>query len=421
MPPLTLEQVLARSMRLPPQRAQQQVARLYKRHESAELAGSLGEATSTAMGSSSVGSAVPSSSRIAAMMGGRHVAKRGSALRSGVSTTAANKEKLDFFELMEREDAQRRASHLSIHSSGHLVRNSADLTAYLKAAQRTGDWEGGLQAFAEATALPAVAAILTASEASAAAVAASTTGTSIFSTSPPPAPSGSGVNPNMVQISAILEMCASAEKWDLVEKISAFFAPAYPDAFSRAVELLARRPSSDSSAGERGWRSAFAYLTTRCPLPAAEISVEAFNVCLRACEAELDWRGALEVVRAMGPNPLQGWWAAEEESDKVGTAAVEASVSRLGTTSDLTEADTLSSSLSTASTPSVPPMSTPPSPNVVSYATLISTLEQGGKESLASAVLNRLPAVEKEEITASYAALIMVWSNQILYKRRRRF
>lgn len=352
-------------------------------------------------------------------MKGRHAGKHDGVNRSGVSGTVANKEKLNFFELMEREDAQRRASRLSIHSSGHLIRNSADLTTYLTAAQRTGDWEGGLRAFAEATALSVVTAMLATSEATATS-AASTAGTSIASTPVPPALSGSGINPNAVQITAVLEMCASAEKWDLVERIGVFFAPAYPYTFSRAVELLARRTPSDSSAGEGGWRSAFAYLTTRCPLPAAEITVEAFNVILRGCEAALDWRGAMEVVRAMGPNPLQGWRAAEEE-DEAGCAAAAASLGRPATASDPAETDTVSASPPTASASPALFMSTPPSPNVVSYATLIATLEQAGKESLASAVLNRLPAVEKEEITASYAALIMVWSNQIMRKQRRRF
>ncbi|GET87759.1 hypothetical protein, conserved [Leishmania tarentolae] len=413
MPPLTLEQVLARSMRLPRQRAQQQVARLYKRHESAERGGSSGWVPSTAMGSSPVDSGAPRRSRIAALMGSRHAEKHGGIDGSGGSG-APTREKRNFFELMEREDAQRRASHLSIHRSGHLVRNSADLTTYLTAAQRTGDWEGGLRAFAEATALPAVVTMLATPKASMTA-AASTAGTLISSTSTPFAPPESGINPNEAQITTVLEMCANAEKWEMVEKIGAFFAPTYPDTFSRAVELLAGRTPSDSKGGEGGWRSAFAYLTTRCPLPAAEISVEAFNVCLRGCEAALDWRGAMEVVRAMGPNPLQGWRAPEEGDD-----TAEASLCDAATTLDSVEADTSSSSpRSTSASPKLL-MSTPPSPNVLSYATLIATLEQAGKESLASAVLNRLPAVEKEEITASYAALIMVWSNQILRKQQRR-
>ncbi|KAG5481658.1 hypothetical protein CUR178_07011 [Leishmania enriettii] len=421
MPPLTLEQVLARSMRLPRKRAQQHVSRLYKRHESAELGGSTEWTPSTAKGSSLVGPALPCNGSIAAMMGGRHAGKRGGAYGSSSTATVASAERLNFFELVEREDAQRQAGRLSIHSSGLLVRNSTDLTTYLKAAQRTGDWEGGLRAFCEATALPTLTAILAASEASADA-AASTRRTPVSPTLPPPsAPSGSGVNPNVTQITAVLEMCAEAEKWDLLEKIGVFFAPAYPDAFSRAVELLAQRPSSGAGAGVCGWRAAFAYLTTRCPVPAADISVEAFNVCLRGCEAALDWRGAMEVVRAMGPNPLQGWRAAEEEVDESDRTAAEASISCSGAASDTTDADVQSSSPPTASASPALSMSTPPSPNVVSYATLIATLEQAGKERLASAVLNRLPAVEKEEITASYAALIMVWSNQILHKRRRRF
>ncbi|KAG5507585.1 hypothetical protein JKF63_06534 [Porcisia hertigi] len=411
MPPLTLEQVLARSMRLPRQRARQ-VSRLYNNRESNGLGGGLERAPLNCTGQSLDGSNLPSSSGIASMMGHHHVGKRGNAGPSSVAATAANKNR-NFFELIEREDARRQAGRLSLHTSGHLIRNSADLATYLKMAQRTGDWEGGLRAFAEATALPSVMAMLAASDASAT--------TPILSTSSQPALSGCGISPTAVHITAVLDMCAKAEKWDLAEKLGAFFAPAYPDVFYRLVELMARRQSSDTEAGDCGWRAAFAYLTTRCPLPAAEISVEAFNVCLRGCEAALDWRGALEVVRAMGPNPLQGWRVAEEEGGESDSTATEVLHSGVATISDPTEGNAMSSSPPNASVPPAPSLSTPPSPNVVSYATLIATLEQSGKEGIASEVLNRLPAVEKEEITASYAALIMVWSNQILHRKRQRF
>lgn len=52
------------------------------------------------------------------------------------------------------------------------------------------------------------------------------------------------------------------------------------------------------------------------------------------------------------------------------------------------------------------------SPNVVSYAVLIATLEEAGRNDLARRVLSLLPPLERDEITASYAALIYVWANQ---------
>lgn len=395
MPPLTLEQVLARSMRLPRQRTQQQVSRLLNGPAAAGAVPSLDEAGATRTWSSASGGNTGRSSA----SGGRS------------SAAAAGYGKFNFFEMMERDEAKRRAGRLSIHPSGHLVRNSADLTTYLQAARRTGDWEGGLRAFVDATATPALAAAATTDDAGAASPAAASAPPSA---SPALPAATDGISPNTSQIISLLDMCAGADQWALVERIGTYFAPTHPDAFTHVVELLAQRtppPPSSSSQSESpsavapSWRVAFAFVTSRCPLPAAEVPVAAFNVCLRGCESALDWRGALEVVRAMGPNPLQGWKSAEEggdgaevcvgaaaATDEGGAAAAEAALRSL-----------------------------PPPPDVVSYATLIATLEQSGKEGLASEVLNRLPPVEKEEITASYAALIAVWSTQILRRQRRRF
>ncbi|KPA78521.1 putative mitochondrial hypothetical protein [Leptomonas pyrrhocoris] len=427
MPPLTLEQVLARSMRLPRQRTQRYVSKLYHGSNSTAVDAHAQRATragALASGLTEPGLFHPSHSDVAAPH------------RRGMKELAApaRQEKLNFFDLMEREDALRRAGRLSIHRSDHLVRNSTDLTTFLNAAARTGGWQDGLRAFAEATALPAFQALLHESTAIASASGDSSTqwGSSNDRASPtddttaaavpshsPSAPSVSlsGVNPNAAHIVALLNMCATAGQYPLVEKIGAFFAPAFPDAFARVVELLAARAADTDAAAAPGWRAAFVYLTQRCPLPAAEVPVEAFNVCLRGCEEVKDWRGALEVVRSMGPNPMQGWTSAEEEKDATqGEHTASSSSATAGT-----ESPSPHEEAAAPVTPAQTSLSTPPPPNVVSYATLIATLEQAGKDQLASEVLNRLPAVEKEEITASYAALIFVWSNQVLHKHRRRF
>lgn len=415
MPPLTLEQVLARSMRLPRQRTQRYVSKLYRGNAPPSAA---------ALDATRAG-ALASELTEPGLFHTTHSDALATATASGTakSTRASpRQEKLNFFELMEREEAARQAGRLSIHRSDRLVRNSADLTTFLQAAQRTGDWEDGLKAFAEATALPAFQSLVQEylSSSPSGRDAPARGSPSAAAPSSASSVSLSGVNPNVAQVQALMDTCAAADQYTLVEKIGAFFAPAFPDAFAHAVELLvARAPlassssSSCSAAAAAGWRAGFAYVTERCPLPAAEVPVEAFNVCLRGCEAAKDWRGALEVIRAMGPNPLQGWTAAEER---------EASASRVGSSADSTAAEaTPVKEDSPASTASPVSVSTPPVPNVVSYATLIATLEQAGKDQIASEVLNRLPAVEKEEITASYAALIFVWSNQVLHKRRRRF
>jgi hypothetical protein len=441
-------------MRLPRQRTQRYVAGLYRSGTASEAAeahaqhGARAGAFAAALTES--GLFQPSHSDASTPRPRRtKLAPKLTMMTTTTSKASARQDKLDFFALMEREEEAQRAGRLSIHRSDHLVRNSADLTTFLNAALRTGDWQDGLKAFAEATALPAFRALLdenvpTTSSPFEVATAAVRGGAGLPAASAVPV---SGVNPNAGQVVALLDMCAKAEQYPLVEKIGAFFAPAFPEAFVRCVELLAAASTSHpSSVVVPGWRAAFAYLTTRCPLPAAEIPLEAFNVCLRGCEEAKDWRGALEVIRAMGPNPLQGWTSLEEDSVKHDSASASpletieenttspsktsssssslttaAEAAAAGTTETGTSHGGASSSVATADGASAASLSTPPSPNVVSYATLIATLEQAGKNQIASAVLNRLPAVEKEEITASYAALIFVWSNQVLHKRRRRF
>ncbi|KPI85857.1 hypothetical protein ABL78_5077 [Leptomonas seymouri] len=429
MPPLTLEQVLARSMRLPRRRTQRYASSLYRSSNLSAVNTHTQRATRAgALDSELMESGLfnPSHTDAASPRDRRDKAFAASALQ----------EKLNFFELMEREDASRRAGRLSIRRSDQLVRNSSDLTTFLNAALRTGDWQDGLRVFAGATALPAFQALL--QESSATPSVSGDASALHRSGAAPNASSGlpislPGVNPNAGHVLALLDMCARADQYQLVESIGVFFAPSFPEAFARAVELLAARAATTTSSSAPGWRAAFVYLTQRCPLPAAEIPVEAFDVCLRGCEETKDWRGALEVVRAMGPNPLQGWVAADEDvvrSEGVSSSATATPASSSGTPSDACFAsagaasrcpEDANANAPAASTSTPTSLSTPPSPTVVSYATLIATLEQAGKDHIALEVLNRLPALEKEEITASYAALIMVWANQVVHKHRRRF
>lgn len=427
MPPLTLEQVLARSMRLPRSRPQRHVTKLFQ--ESRSIGDNNYNSNSSSR--SNTGGAFTDPLTSLSFDGSSSPPRRGA---HPPPVSSDRQERLNFFDLMDRDEAARQTGRLSIHRSDTLVRNSTDLTTFLNAARQTGDWEDGLRAFAQATALPAFTALLQPFSPSppTAAPTSSVYGSSALSSPPPPPPSPSlltGINPNLGHVMTLLDMFAEARRYDLVERVGAFFAPAFPEALTHTVELLVTRAAaeaptavaaaaSSSASSSTGWRAGFEYLTQRCALPAAEVPAEAFNVCLRGCEATKDWRGALKVVRAMGPNPLQGWTAPKEEEEGENTStAASASAGGGGESGEANTSDVPPSDSPGAANS----VSIPPAPNVVSYATLIATLEQAGKDHVASAVLNRLPALEKEEITASYAALIVVWSNQVQHKHRRRF
>lgn len=420
MPPLTLEQVLARSMRLPKSRA--------KRTAAAAL-----------FAPARSGLLPPSSSP--STNGGGGAGAAAEAVRKRQQT-------LSFFDLVEREDDARTAGRLAISpSSPHLVRNSADLLALLTATRRLRAWEDGLSAFASASGLTGALAPLLATPAVSSGSSSGNTidnsGISGSSGSSGAVPADGTVNPTADHVLVLLDTLAAGEQWPLMLRLAEFFGQQFPDAIVRAVTavvqareaddinsningstaaatttaaappggqapprvpraladaIAALSSGDDNRDGTTGYDAALRFLSHTTVAP-GQVPVGCYNAILAGCEEARDWRAALRVVRAMGPNPLQGWSCPQEGE---GVEAVPSAAS--SSPSSLEDSGA----------------SQPPPPDVVSYATLIAALEQGGQDAIAAQVLGRLPPVEKEEITASYAALIYVWSNQVYNKSRRR-
>nr|CCC94389.1 unnamed protein product [Trypanosoma congolense IL3000] len=360
MPPLTLEQVLARSMRLP----RRSVAK--------------------ATGYGAVGGPM-------GLPHGVGVAKS-SPKEEGVSS---------LFALLEKRDGEMAAGRPSIHQSNNLIRNSQDLLAYLQAAKRMHAWEDALRYFSEVT--KSLIVRWSGERGSTVITLQQEAGTS------PNDRGCRGVTANVAHITVLLDTCANAKQWHLVEQLGEAFRDHTPKALIDAVSLLANSCRGDATDGLYGWKRAIQFLQLR--IPPEEQPVEAYNACLTACEKTLDWEGALAIVRAMGPNPLQQMDCGTLPSSSI-PLPPDGEVAPLGSetsgASGATQDDVHSSMLQ------------PPQPNVVTYATLLSVLDQCGKEKFACEVLQRLPALEKEEITAAYAALIHVWSEQ-KYRQRRRF
>ncbi|KAG8346226.1 hypothetical protein ERJ75_000940200 [Trypanosoma vivax] len=370
MPPLTLEQVLARSMRLP---------RRGRQNSSPLAAGTL----------------LSDASPLAAPGSADH------------SSSALSK----FHSLLEKKEETLASGRLSIHQSNNLIKNSQDLLAYLQTSRQMRAWEDALHHFCTVTKSLVVKQL--------------DNGNPCLSLSQQTGGGTMGVSSgnhgyvtaSVAHVTVLMNTLASARKWDLVEQLGEIYRRHGPDVLLDTVTLLANTTEADVTTGVYGWRRAIRFLKTRIPLE--EQSVEVYNACLTTCERTLDWEGAFSVVRSMGPNPIK---------------QLKVNVSRFPTTSSdvlvkaasaeeypSTEEGNLLSPATEEHEDDVVLAPQPPSPNVVTYATLISILDQCGKESLACEVLQCLPALEKEEITAAYAALIHVWSEQKYRRYNRRF
>ncbi|CBH16615.1 hypothetical protein, conserved [Trypanosoma brucei gambiense DAL972] len=361
MPPLTLEQVLARSMRLP-------------RRIGTKFAG--GASSGESLGVS------PKFGVGKAAHGGDDVSS--------------------LFSLLEKRDEAVAAGRPSIHQSNNLIRNGQDLLAYLQVAKRMRAWEDALKSFSDVTRILKVSQL-------------DEQGT-VFLSLQQNDPStcsgdkGTGVTANVAHITVLLETCARAGQWHLVEQLGEIFRGHTPKVLTDAVALLANTRRDDVVDGHYGWQRAIQFIRDRIPLE--EQPVEAYNACLSACEKALDWEGALAVVRLMGPNPLQ-----KLDMNSLQLATLPSSAPACEALTEVGTPVAVDESQEDAEIPKLQP----PQPNVVTYATLLSVLDQSGKERLAREVLQRLPALEREEITAAYAALIHVWSEQKYRQRRWRF
>lgn len=195
-------------------------------------------------------------------------------------------------------------------------------------------------------------------------------------------------------------------------------------------ERLDHRTSLERGKKKMSWIEAVLDTLARSSIPPSSFSVEVFNHILSVCEARKDCYGALYVIQSMGSNPLQALPTATIALPPDFRSTIRSKKSPPSVEAKGKENADLSAPVAPLFSSSPPPRqkdipstfswSSPPvSPNVVSYASLIAVLEQAGENQFASYIVSLLPSQEKNEITASYAALIYLWSQQVLTKSRK--
>lgn len=266
------------------------------------------------------------------------------------------------------------------------VHNHMDLASFLQASQRLQQWEEGLDAFCHAVEIPASLSTLVRGGSAA------PTSTNVVQKAAP--------SPQVLRL--VLDMCAQAERYEAVKALGVYCGRRFPFILLQSVQLLVKHytqvkgGSNSEAAKEPRWQVELLDYLRLSGIPPSEISVDVFNAILSGCEGTRDYKGALYILQSMGPNPLSAPFRVEAEEDGSVTSEDEFPPPASWTAS-------------------------PVSPNVVSYATLIAALEQSGRAKAASRVVSLLPQVEKKEITASYAALIYLWSNQVQTRHRRKW
>lgn len=268
----------------------------------------------------------------------------------------------------------------------------------------------------------------------------------------------------------LLSLCEGAGRLLAVEAVGRYYGWRYPLVLTRTVEILLKHtylppsypnftdvlsyssstkveeeeekknipaperldtltPFQSGTEKKKSWIEAVLDILARSGIPPGSFSVDVFNHILSVCEVRKDCYGALYVIQSMGSNPLQALPTATIVLPPDFRQTIRSKKSDPSVVAKGKESKEVSSLVPPSSSsplplqkhiPSTFSWSSPPvSPNVVSYASLIAVLEQAGENQFASYIVSLLPSQEKNDITASYAALIYLWSQQVLTKNRK--
>lgn len=376
MPPLTLEQVLAQSMRRP---SPKQLPGALRKG----IVGSTPNSSTPQRPSPPAAPTQPPTLSTATPLHPVRMPSRDDILR-GLRRTQREEEQrsVDLFAASrKRREALSHAPHTSAIGSSWR-QDAASLTSLLRAALSMHAWEEGIQAFCSAvSSLPStlVQRLLSTP--------------TVAVTEPVEGPTNT-VTATQEQVELLLALCVGAGKVEAVEAIGSFFGRRTPAILLQAVEaLLGFEKYQATTAEAPTFQERILEYLAHSGIPANEIPIDVFHVLLTKCEEQKDCCGALYIVQSMGANPLSKIEFTPKQP--VNEAKLRQPFSQWALE--------------------------PVKPNVVSYARLIAAMEQSGESKFASYIVSLLPPAEKSEITASYAALIFLWSQQVLTNHRKKW
>ena len=405
---LTIEQVLARSLRMPRRRlaAQSAVGRTMERAEAAAKERLLGGGAAAVAAATTASAAVPSSAHeelatsnpaattqqpSAASSTSAHdaeaelLASAAAAAPAGsavsMPSASASRQQQRYSIPIPKEDPDpfpdrpmlRRLDQLE---NGSLSRNSSDLLTRLKACRAMGDWRDALAAF---EARPRAMSV------------------------------------NSEHLRTLVDTLVDADKADAIAALAADSSK-LPSA-AQADGVLCYTASALSRRDK--WKEALAVLDSM--RGASHAPIEAYNEIIEGRSNSGEFQAAMQIVFNLKDHDDK---FVEEmaayERDKASLEADEAG----GTSSSSSSSSTVplrsssSSSLGDdgANDPNAPKRQFP-RPDVATWASLITVLEDCGKPEMAREVITVVPPAERAVITASYVALVSTWAETQKQKR----
>jgi pentatricopeptide repeat protein len=279
-------------------------------------------------------------------------AKAGSGASHRSSSTSDPKEMLELMRRIEVADDLRAHHHLKIStkaaSGDHegssagsflMIRNNQDLLSHLNAAKRMGTWEDALSLFAEGKKMTTI-------------------------------------TPNVAHLRVLADTLCSARKTSAL--VALLNDPAAGSAEDRQVTLA---HATSTVCKQAGWEAGLEALQ----IARTEIqTTDAFNEVIAACSRTGNWESCLRIVHSMGPSIIS---KPDDESTEHEAPTGSPPIDKLQRTK-------------------------PPSPDAVSFAALVSVLQETNRQEEAKEILLKLPAGMREIILTSTVALIHVWSEQ---------
>ena len=411
---LTIEQVLARSLRMPRRRlaAQSAVGRTMERAEAAAKERLLGGgaaavaaattgatlppgaaapssaheelATSNPAATTQQPSAAPSTSahdaeaELLASAAAAPAAASGSAV--SMPSASASRQQQRYSIPIPKEDPDpfpdrpmlRRLDQLE---NGSLSRNSSDLLTRLKACRAMGDWRDALAAF---EARPRAMSV------------------------------------NSEHLRTLVDTLVDADKADAIAALAADSSK-LPSA-AQADGVLCYTASALSRRDK--WKEALAVLDSM--RGASHAPIEAYNEIIEGRSNSGEFQAAMQIVFNLKDHDDK---FVEEmaayERDKASLEADEAGGSSSSSSSSTVPLRSSSSSSlgdDGANDPNAPKRQFP-RPDVATWASLITVLEDCGKPEMAREVITVVPPAERAVITASYVALVSTWAETQKQKR----